>query len=77
MIISGSLSKSSYDYINKKLNSAYADDAKESMENAAPEVLDIISSNADINDVVDSDFCIDGSWQKRGHTSLNGVVTGI
>ena len=72
----GSFSKSSYD-INKKLNSAYTDSAKESMENAAQEVRDIVNPNADTNDVVDSDICIDGSWQKRGHNSLNGVVTGI
>ena len=47
------------------------------MENAAQEVRDIVNPNADTNDVVDSDICIDGSWQKRGHNSLNGVVTGI
>ena len=71
------MSKSSYNDINKKLNSAYADSAKESMENAAQEVWDIVNPNADTNDIVDSDICIDGSWQKRGHHSLNGVVTGI
>ena len=77
MNMSESLSKSSYNDINKKLNSAYADSAKESVENAVQEVWDIVNPNADTNDIVDSDICIDGSWQKRGHNSLNGVVTGI
>ena len=77
MNMPGSLSKSSYNDINKKLNSEYADSAKESMENAAQEVRDIVNPNADTNDVVDSDICIDGSWQKRGHNSLKGVVAGI
>ena len=77
MNMPGSLSKSSYNDINKKLNSAYADSAKESIENAVQEVRDILNPNAEANDVVDSDICIDGSWQKSGHNSLNGVVTGI
>ena len=47
------------------------------MENAVQEVRDIVNPNADTNDLVDSDIGIDGSWQKREHNSLNGVVTGI
>ena len=47
------------------------------MENAVQEVRDIVNPNADTNDLVDSDIGIDGSWQERGHNSLNGVVTGI
>ena len=66
MNMPGSLSKSSYNDINKKLNSAYANNPKESMENAAQNVRDIVNPNADTNDVVDSDICIDGSWLKRG-----------
>ena len=48
------------------------------MENDTQEVWDIVNPNADTNDVVDSDtdIFIDGSWQKRGHNSLNRVVTG-
>ena len=59
------------------VQSAYADSAKESMKNAVQEVWDIVNPNADTNDVVDSGICIDGSWQKRGHKSVNRVVTGI
>ena len=47
------------------------------MENAVQEVRDIVNPNADTNDLVDNDIGIDGSWQERGHNSLNGVVTGI
>ena len=68
MNMSGSLSKSSYNSINKKLNSAYTESAIESMQNAAQEVWNINNPNAKENDIVDSDICIDGSWQKRGHT---------
>ena len=55
----------------------YTESAIESMQNAAQEVRNINNPNAKENDIVDSDICIDGSWQKRGHNSLNGVVTGI
>ena len=27
--------------------------------------------------VADSDVSLDGTWQKRGHSSVNGVVTAI
>ena len=47
------------------------------MENAAQEVWDIVNPNANTNDTVDRDIFIDGLWHKRGHNSLNGVVTGI
>ena len=73
----GSLSKSSYNSINKKLNSVYTESAIESMQNAAQGVRNINNPNAKENYIVDSDIRIDGSWQKRGHNSLNGVVTGI
>ena len=77
MNMSESLSKSSYNSINKKRNSAYTENAIESMQNAAQEVRNINNPNAKENDIVDSDICIDGSWQKRGHNSLNRVVTGV
>ena len=36
------------------------------MENdAAQEVWDIVNPNANTNDVVDSDICIDGSWHEK------------
>ena len=46
------------------------------MKNAAQKVQNVVHPNADTNDVVDSDICIDGFWQKKWHNSFNGVVTG-
>ena len=62
-------SKSSYNDINKKLYSAYAENAKESMQKAAQEVPNIANPNAEMSDVVD----IYISWQKRWQKSLNGL----
>ena len=47
------------------------------MPNAAQEVRDIVNPNVHMNDIVDSEICIHGSWQQKGYNSLNGVVTGI
>ena len=69
MNMSGSLSKSSYSDINKKLNSAYADSAKREYGKCCEKVRDIVNPNADTNDVVYNDICIDNSWQKKGHNS--------
>ena len=33
--------------------------------------------NVSTDDPLDNDIGIDGSWQKRGHTSLNSIVTGV
>ena len=30
-----------------------------------------------LDENLDTDIGNDGSWQKRGHSSLNGVVTGV
>lgn len=48
---------------------------------AASEVYDASTRNAASEAIVENEgnrdvfACFDGSWQKRGHTSLNGVVT--
>ena len=65
MNMPGSLSKSSYNNINKKLNSAYTESAIESMQNAAQEVRNINNPNVKENDIVNSDICIDGSMAKK------------
>ena len=33
--------------------------------------------NVSTDEPLDTDIGIEGSWQKRGHSSLNGVVTGV
>nr|XP_047135023.1 uncharacterized protein LOC124812429 [Hydra vulgaris] len=63
----------SFKLLNKKLMTAYKNVAESSMKRAAEEAQKI--------DLADNIKCvrvsIDGSWQKRGHASLHGVVTAI
>ena len=33
--------------------------------------------NVSIDEPLDTDIGVEGSWQKRGHSSLNGIVTGV
>ena len=42
-----------------------------------PEVHSIINDSVAEDDVIDCQIGIDGSWQKCGHASLNGVVTAV
>ena len=59
MNMSGSLSKSSYNDINKKLNSSYADMTvlKRVWTMLHKKSGDIVNPNADTNNLVDSDIC--------------------
>ena len=49
--------------------------AQESMQNAAKELHE--RAQVDVDDVLDIDCMFDGSWQKRGHSSLIGYVAAI
>ena len=62
---------------NKKIHDIYQDAANDCMKAAANDVRHTIDANAGDNDIIDTDISIDGSWQKRGHSSLNRVVTGV
>ncbi|GFW91454.1 uncharacterized protein TNCV_3376201 [Trichonephila clavipes] len=53
------------------LNNATEKVAKASMALAASETLSFNNGNPNVP------VAIDGTWQKRGHTSLNGVVTAV
>ena len=53
------------------INPVYVVTAEESMNNAAA----VIRNNTD--NVTDIDASFNGSWQRRGFASLNGVVTSI
>lgn len=57
-------------YYNKALASATKQICIESMREAAEETISICE-NRDITAI------FDGSWQKRGHSSLNGIVSAI
>ena len=47
-----------------------------SMKQAVNYVRKAINSNANHNDILNTDIAIDESWQNRGHSLLNGVITG-
>lgn len=55
-------------HYNKKIGLSLKEVCNASMKSAATEAMEINESK----DIVGA---FDGSWQKRGHTSLNGVVT--
>ena len=59
------------------LHPRYVDVSAENMKDAAKEVRREILDDYDENAVCDSAVSCDGSWQRRGYASLNGVVTSI
>ena len=65
------MSRSSFDKMNERLLDAYELAANESMLKECGK----IKGETDIDSVNDTTVTIDGTWQKRGHSSLNGVVT--
>ena len=66
-----SISEPSYRKINEKLHETYELVANESMKKAAFEAR----GEENAPDVYSARISIDGTWQRRGHSSLNGVVT--
>ena len=65
-----------YDKIVDRLSVVAKEVANEAMRNASE---DLLSKSKDPNDdrVIDTAVSWDVSWQKRGYSSMNGVVTGI
>ena len=61
----------SYQAINEKLLVAYEKVAEESISS---ECAKIREKAGDVNAVADTTVAIDGTWQKRGFSSLNGAV---
>ena len=71
------LSAMSYSNINSILHEAYKQGADASMKKAAKEIKKAVNPSSCDNDVIDCQIGIDGSWQKRGHASLNGIVAAV
>ena len=65
----------SFRLIYGKLHTAYTKSAEESMIKAAEEVV-LLNEDAD-DDAKDVRASFDGSWQRRGYSSLNGVIACI
>ena len=57
------------------LHDAYENAAEFSMNNAANEVRELSKCQHGL--ICDCEVSLDGTWQKRGHASLNGVTTVI
>ena len=68
---------SAFENINEELYSAYESVCSDSMKNAAIEVRDSGAEKVPGHDIAITQCSLDGTWQKRGHSSLNGVVTAI
>ena len=75
MNISKPISKTQYDKANEKLLNAYQNTCFQNCKNAALETTIKHGGSSDV--VIDCQVSVDGTWQKRGHFSLNGVVTVI
>ena len=72
------MTKFAYENIKSDLYNAYLSAAQDSMKSAADEIRNLkLGKENDINDVAQCRVSLDGTWQKRGYSSLNGVVTVI
>ena len=67
------MARKSYASINEKLHDAYETVAEQSTTNAAKETA--IALGCDPNNTADCQVSVDGTWQRHGYSSLNGVVT--
>ena len=65
-----------YDKIVNRLNVVAKKVANEIMRDASEDLLSK-SKNPNDDTVIDTTVSCDGSWQKRGYSSLNGIVTVI
>ena len=73
------MSKTTFDDISTLIHNAYVETSHESMSRAAKEVHTKMINNditaADKDGIVNISASGDGAWQKRGFSSLNGVMT--
>lgn len=67
------MAKCTFEDINCQIHNAYVETAQVSMKRAAAQVHS--AGPLDSSNVVDAQVSGDGAWQKRGYSSLNGVVT--
>ena len=66
-----------FNAINRVIHQVYGKVAFESMQRAANEIKIKHHATADASGIVDCQVSVDGTWQKRSYSSLNGVVTAI
>ena len=63
--------------VKSRLHPAYVDVAMQNMEDAAEELCREVCEEYDENTIYDTAVSCDGTWQRRGFASLNGVVTAV
>lgn len=68
------MTQNNYDKIIVKLKNIVKSVAEETMSDAVEEIKEITPV---VDDYYDTSISCDGSWQRRGYSSLNGVVTVI
>lgn len=68
------LSRPAYNRINDILHVTYKEMADKSTSSAAEQIR---KASGNINDIQNCQASFDGTWQRRGHASINGVVTAI
>jgi hypothetical protein len=72
------MSKTAFQKLSKTVHINYVNVANESMRQAALEVRkDVLHDAYNDDTFVDTTVSFDGTWQKRGHVSFNGVVTAM
>ena len=69
-----SITETTYHALNNSLCKVYHETASTSMQEA---VSDIKATSNDKTKLTNCRVSVDGTWQKRGFSSLNGVVTAI
>ena len=76
------MAQTTHDEMKSEIHNAYVGTAQESMEKVTHEIcdsesqkLDGTASTKDIDRVLDTKVSGNGTWQKRGQSFLNGVVT--
>lgn len=70
------MSKPAYNKVVKRIQPCYSDVAVSSMKKAAEDTKSLLNQSNE-EGPVNCSVSIDGSWQRRGHASLNGIVTAI
>ncbi|GFV92556.1 uncharacterized protein TNCV_1744611 [Trichonephila clavipes] len=68
------LSKTVYTNLENQLMSVISEVSELSMEKAASELLELHPSK---NKIVECGFSVDGTWQRRGYTSMNECVAAL
>ena len=66
-----------YERVKSRLHPAHVDVARQNMKDAAEELCREVSEEYHENTVCDTAVSCDGTWQRRGFASLNGVVTAV